>query len=128
MVQSLKKGYQDACDAYLHAFCKQMGISEEDAEWISVGAYAQVADFTVSMQTIIDAIEHGVSFDTFIEWYDYDLICAQFGLRTCNLRSWIKGCPRYSKFDIAHIRKLHNIREQAADNLAIEIAKLKDEK
>jgi hypothetical protein len=57
----LRKNYEDACNAYLRAFCQKHGYDEDDAvnSWAAgdVGGIASVGDEFVNMDTIIADID-----------------------------------------------------------------------
>jgi len=118
--KTLKQNYENACNAYLEAFCKKHGFDRADSYWIGdrTGEIADVADYCADMSTIIDDIELDVPEEEFLEWYDYCTEMHFLGAETApNFRSWVKGCPRRSKEEIEELRRLHQNVADAKDML-----------
>lgn len=106
MDNTLAINYANACNAYLCAFCRKHGYSENDPEtfWVSnnVGGVVCVSDLFISMQTIIDDIEMNAPEDELIKWYDYCIVIASISedIATPSFSNWLKGCPRMSQGEI----------------------------
>lgn len=105
----LKSDYKKACDAYLHRFCELIEMDEYYADWIDLGATAEVGDYVVSMQDIMTVVENNINYGKFIEWYDYTMRVGMLGLHTCNLKSWLNGCPTHSE---DCLEKIESIRAE----------------
>ena len=99
----LKANYRKACDAYLHRFCELIEMDIHYADWVDVGYVAEIGDYYVDMADIIVAVENNIGYNTFIKWYDYNLRCGSLDLHTCNLQSWLRGCPTYSEEKLQEI-------------------------
>lgn len=131
--KQLKKNYEDACNAYLRAFCRKHGYDEEDAidSWAAgdVGGIASVGDEFVSMDTIIADIDTQAPENAFYEWYDYcyRLHMISDEITTPNYRSWLRGCPRKSEEEIAALEEAHKRVEAARQALMKEIEQQKGE-
>lgn len=86
----LYKNYQNACNAYLQAFCLKHDFNFEDAKnsWVldQAGTIVMVGDFFVSMETIITDIETDAPEEKFIQWYDYSLT----DVACLNYKTWLK--------------------------------------
>ena len=123
---NLKKNYENVCNGYLVAFYKKHGFDFKDARWIAdrPGEIAEVADYCVDMQTIIDDINLDAKEDEFIKWYDYCQEMQFLGAETTpNFMSWINGCPRKSESEIKHLKLLHKRVEELKNELINEIKK-----
>ena len=101
----LKSDYKKACDAYLHRFCELIEMDEYYADWVDVGGIAEIGDYYVSMQDMITAVENNITYNKFIEWYDYTLRCNAVNLTHCNLYNWLHNCPVYTDEQIERLEK-----------------------
>ena len=101
----LQQDYDNACNAYLEAFCKQYDMQYDDDAWVAreVGTIAEVSDLFLSMQDIKLCVDKNVKWEDLIQWYDYNLDAHAIGLDTINLNSWLMGCPRTSKEKMTEI-------------------------
>lgn len=111
----LKSEYKKACDAYLHRFCELIEMDEFYADWIDLGATAEVGDYVVSMQDIMTAVEANISSHKFLEWYDYTMRVGMLGLHTCNLDAWLRGCPRHSEDSLERIELIRAELDRLVD-------------
>lgn len=131
-MNELKKNYEDACNAYLRAFCQKHGYDEQDAvdSWAAgdVGGIASVGDEFVNMDTIIADIDTQAPENAFSEWYDYCLRLHMISdeITTPNYRSWLRGCPRKSEDEISALEAAHARLEEAKRLLIEEIDRQKD--
>lgn len=105
----LKNSFEDACNAYLRAFCDKHGYDYEDARdsWAAgdVGGIAMCGDQFVSMETIRTDIDMDAPEGEFLKWYDY---CSELGmldLPSMTFRNWLLGCPRMPRESIDNIRE-----------------------
>lgn len=118
----LRKNYEDACNAYLRAFCQKHGYDEDDAvnSWAAgdVGGIASVGDEFVNMDTIIADIDMQAPETAFGEWYDYCLRLHMISedITTPNYRNWLRGCPRKTVEEFAALEDAHLWVEYAKDN------------
>ena len=103
--------YQQACNQYLELFCEKHGYDLRDAEWVGgePGSIAEMGDYFVGMQTIIDDLTMDAPEEEFIRWYDYCLEADALGLDSPNFRSWLKGCPRIPE---DRLQRLRNLRDE----------------
>ncbi|MDR2887691.1 MAG: hypothetical protein LBV26_06815 [Bacteroidales bacterium] len=116
--QKLRHDYENACNAYLKAFCSKHGYDCEDAKnsWTGgkVGTIADVADQYVDMEVITTDIDMDVPKGEFLKWYDYCLELGMLGITsTPNYSSWVRGCPRKSEAEIEEIRQARQRIEDA---------------
>lgn len=100
--QELKQNYDNACNAYLEAFCKQYHIPYDNRGnkmWVSCepGGIYDMEDMCFGMEEIKLCVDKQVTWDDVTEWQDYNSDASYLGLNYINLRSWLMGCPRTSK-------------------------------
>ena len=100
--EKLKKDYENACNAYLKAFCEKhefYGLDNPETFWIGdqVGGIANCGDFTFDMATIVTDIDKEAPEEELLKWYDYTVFTADLGITTPNFYSWLQGCPRLSQ-------------------------------
>lgn len=100
--EKLKKDYENACNAYLKAFCEKhefYGLDNPETYWIGdqVGEIANCGDFTFDMATIVTDIDKDAPEEELLKWYDYMVFTADLGITTPNFYSWLLGCPRLSR-------------------------------
>jgi hypothetical protein len=116
--QELKLTYEAACTNYLAAFMEKYDLSCDPEPWVGneVGTVAEVGDYFFDFQDIKRCVDEDVTFDTLIEWYDYNIEVSILRLPTINLKSWLMGAPRISEFRIADIKtkrcELENLIEE----------------
>lgn len=116
--QELKLAYEAACTNYLAAFMEKYDLSCDPEPWVGneVGTVAEVGDYFFDFQDIKRCVDEDVTFDTLIEWYDYNIEVSILSLPTINLKSWLMGAPRISEFRIAEIKtkrcELENLIEE----------------
>ena len=116
--QELKLAYEAACTNYLAAFMEKYDLSCDPEPWVGneVGTVAEVGDYFFDFQDIKRCVDEDVTFDTLIEWYDYNIEVSILRLPTINLKSWLMGAPRISEFRIADIEtkrcELENLIEE----------------
>ena len=128
--EELKNKYTEACNGYLEAFARKHGYCLSECRWVSNnhGGVAEIGDWYIDMQTIIDDINMNADEDEFEKWYYYSLECSEYGLVDCNFKSWILGCPRYSEEDFAILRRLSKNVDDANKLLEQSIKDLKMKK
>jgi hypothetical protein len=121
MENKLKQNYENACNAYLRAFCKKHGFDYEPDAWVAgeAGTVACVADYYVDMQTIIVDIDGNAPESEFAEWYDYCVRAGSLGCATPNFKSWLKVCPIRSESELKQLEdmkiKIEKIKEEFED-------------
>lgn len=113
--QQLKKNYENACNAYLKAFCEKHDFSIEDAFWVGddVGGILNVGDMDFDMATIRTDIDEDAPEEELIKWYDYTVDALHFKLNVPNFHAWIHGCPRTSKEWFEEMRERRKSFENA---------------
>lgn len=94
----LKKNYKDACNAFLKSFSDTYDVYVDEQDWVAgdVGTVVCINDeFYVSLDDIIYMLDNDVSWNEFLQWWDYCMNTALLGFNDSpNLKSWHKGCPR----------------------------------
>ena len=123
--QQLKKNYDNACNAYLKAFCDKHDFYYEDAYWCGddVGGIADCSSYTFDMATIRTDIDEGAPKDELMKYYDYLINASEFNLTTPNYHSWIHGCPRTSN---EWFKDMYNKREEFENYIKEENKKYKN--
>lgn len=96
--EKLKNDYENACNAYLKAFCEKhefYGLDNPETFWIGdqVGGIANCGDFTFDMATIVTDIDKDAPEEELLKWYDYTIEASEFNLPVPNLDHWLMGCP-----------------------------------
>ena len=125
-INELKQNYENACNAYLKAFCEKHEFDYEDAKdnWVGgdVGEITTCADYFVTMTTIIADIELSANEADFMQWYDYCGDMYFLGAETTpNYKSWLLGCPRKSAQEIERLKRNKKRLEDLMEGLKNEI-------
>lgn len=95
--EKLKKDYENACNAYLEAFCEKhefYGLDNPETYWIDTGGIANCGDLTFDMATIVTDIDKEAPEEELLKWYDYTIEASEFNLPIPNFDHWLIGCPR----------------------------------
>ncbi len=129
LLRRLRLNYNAACNAYLAAFCEKHGYDYEPDAWVGddPGGIAEVGDMVVSMADILTDIDRDAPEEEYIKYYDY---CMRVGsicdgeLVTPNYDSWLRGCPRIDKEQIARLDELRIGIRDAEALLKAEIARI----
>lgn len=106
--EKLRLDYENACNAYLMAFCEKHGFDFEESYWCGdeVGGIADCSTYTFDMATIRTDIDEKAPESELMRHYDYCLDAIEFGLAIPNFHAWIHGCPRTSKGWFVNMRKM----------------------
>ena len=131
--EELRLNYNAACNAYLAAFCEKHGYDYDPYMWVGSdpGGIVAVGDLFVSMQDILTDIDRDAPKEEYIKYYDYCLRVSSIAngeLKTPNYDSWLQGCPRLNKEQIAQMEKLQRDICDAELRLTAEIERLKNSK
>lgn len=108
MVKGLEQAYVKACNDYIQAFAKHYDVTVDNDDWVAgdVGGTICINDeFFLNMEEIRFMLKNNMSWEAFLDWWDYCLDCHYLGLDSMNLRSWFKGAPRHTKEARDKIRK-----------------------
>lgn len=105
--KQLKKDFARACEEYLKALCLMFELPYEQDAWVAgdVGTTACVGDYFISMEEIRYVVDNNVTYDEYLQYYDYCLEAYEYNITIPSLKSWYKGCPRATKEDFANLRK-----------------------
>lgn len=129
--EELRLNYNEACNAYLMAFCEKHGFDYADAarSWVGgdIGGITECADYIVRMADIITDIDMDAPEDEYAKYYDYCLrvhSIANGELKTPNYESWLRGCPRMEEEQIKRLEELQQDIRSAEANLKVEVGKL----
>lgn len=129
--EELRLNYNEACNAYLWAFCKKHGYDYEPDAWVANdhGGIAEIADMFVAMSDIITDIDMDAPEDEYVKYYDYCLrvhSIANGELKTPNYASWLRGCPRMDEEQIKRLEELQQDIRNAETVLKAEINKMNE--
>ena len=120
-MSKLRENYENACNAYLKAFCKKYEFDYDDARgsWVAgyVGDTCMCGDFFVSLEDMITDIENNAPNGEYIKYYTYSLECHEYGISSINYKSWLRGCPRLSDEQRKSFRAAKNRVELAKKEL-----------
>lgn len=113
--QQLKKNYENACNAYLKAFCEKHDFYLSEAFWVGddVGGIADCSGYDFDMATIRTDIDEDAPEEELLKHYDYVLDAMEFKLPTPNFHAWIHGCPRTDSEWFDKMRKISEDLENA---------------
>lgn len=104
---NLRNNLDRAVGDYTAALLKQFGWCEDYGYWVagdSTGVYAYGDEYFISLADMVYIVDNNVEKSEFIEWHDYCVLAADFGLAIPNLSSWVKGVPRLSNGQIKALR------------------------
>lgn len=106
--EKLRLDYENACNAYLKAFCEKHDFCYEEAYWCGddVGGIADCGTYTFDMATIRTDIDEDAPKEELMRHYDYCLDAIEFKLSIPNFHAWIHGCPRTGKEWFKKMRKM----------------------
>lgn len=103
----LEKDFNNVCESILMLFCKVYELPYEKDSWVAgdIGTFVSIGDYYIDFQDIIYMLKHHISFDTWLQNYDYNLDAHELGFNYINFKHWCRGCPRLSKEDILVLRE-----------------------
>lgn len=127
--EELRLNYNEACNAYLLAFCEKHGCDYELDAWVAndPGGIAEIADMFVAMSDIITDIDRDAPEEEYVKYYDYCLRVGSIAggeLKTPNYDNWLRGCPRMNEEQIKRLEELQQDIRSAEANLKVEVGKL----
>ena len=106
---TLRKKWEDACEAYVNAMLESFEIYRTDCWWVSdeIGGVFMVGDMlSLNMQDIVYIVDNGISYDECVDWQDYNLFANEFNFNMLNLNAWHKGAPRVPQETFDKLRKM----------------------
>lgn len=123
----LIKNYEDAVNAIITEFKKKQGIESDEGYWIG-NQIGEVYDFgdamTFDFHDILIDLKENAPKEEIFKWRNYMLriwsinnMAGGVLLQEANYRSWLKGCPRLTEFEL-------NTIENKWKTLVDEIAEL----
>ena len=106
-IKQIDEMYTNACEEYLQAFCEHYEQQYEKDSWVArqAGTVCCVSGYYISMEDMRYMMLNNITWNTFLEWYDYCMDMFYLNFHTVNLQSWCKGCPRYTKEKIEKLKK-----------------------
>lgn len=104
----LKLNYENACHAYVQAFCDKHGYEYDRDMWVAgdVGGIICISDLYVGIDDIRTDIDKNAPEDEFIEWYDYSLRLGMLNAKYPNYENWLRKCPIKSEAEIIEMETL----------------------
>lgn len=110
--ETVIESYNVACENILEELLKDWDLDGYYGYWIGDeigGIYDHESGFTISMDNMIYCLRNDVSRDVYMKYLDYNTRCIQCNLSTMNLKSYIKGAPR---FDESAFEKIENLKRE----------------
>ena len=108
----LKKSYEDACNAYLEAFCEKHGFDYDEAanSWVAnvVGDCCLLGDYCVPFDEMKIDIDMDAPNEEYWNYYEYSLEAYDLGFNCPNYANWLRGCPRLSEEERKSLREAKN--------------------
>lgn len=109
----LIKNYEDAVNAIITEFKKKQGIESDEGYWIG-NQIGEVYDFgdvmTFDFNDILIDIKENAPKEEIFKWKNYTIriwsinnMAGGVLLQEMNYRSWLKGCPRLTEFELSTI-------------------------
>lgn len=117
--QTLKENYENACNAYVKELEKMWDLGEDSGWWAADevgGVYCFLDTEALRMDELITCVEKKVSMDEYFKWSGYNDFARDFNQNQISLESWLKGCPRLSDKEIAHLKKLRKEFDDAVNS------------
>lgn len=93
---TLQASYEKACNDYVAALLKQWELDGRNGWWIGDigGVYAYGDVVFLSIDDIRYCVDNNVTYETYMDYQDYNVWALEFKQNTLNLRSWCMGAPR----------------------------------
>ena len=93
----LQANYEKACNDYVEALLKQWELDGRNGWWIADdigGVYAYGDVVFLGIDDIRYCVDNNVTYETYMDYQDYNVWALDFGQNTLNLKSWCMGAPR----------------------------------
>ena len=120
----LVKAYEKACNDIVALFCKTYEVSASEQDWVANevgGTICFDEEFFLNMDDIILMLKKEASWTDFLKWWDYNLDVGSLNLNPINLRSWLRGAPKYNPESLDRIKKLHEEIDELTKNALDEL-------
>lgn len=120
-VKKLREAYEEAVAAYLVALGDFWDIDVATyGYWvkddiIEGGLWFYGDSIVMTVEDIVMCVENEISYDTFIEYTEYNVFCLEFGFEKVNLRSYISGFKRIDQKTIDKLYELKNEMNKLVD-------------
>ena len=115
-VSKRRSNFDKAVGEYVAALLKMYDWDGHYGYWISddtTGIYAYEDDHFIALSDLIYIVDNDVPLATLEEWDEYCVWANEYNQTIPNLPSWVKGCPRLSKDEMAHLEKLKDEFKEA---------------
>lgn len=123
-IELLKNEYDKICDEYLLAFCSNYDRRYTKDAWVSgAGSIACIGDYYFDFKDVVKyCVDNNLTdFNEVVEWYDYSIDVASFGLDIPSFKDWHEGCPHLSNEQLDSLcekrKELEDLVEQYKKNL-----------
>lgn len=106
---NLISDFQNIANEYASNLCKMFELDIEDGWWVGDdvgGVYCNGDMFSITFEEMRYVVDNNISKDDFLEYMEYVSFCLEFNRTAPNLKSWIKGCPRFDEKGIQRLREL----------------------
>lgn len=122
--ESLKKGYDKACNDYVIALAKMWDIHSGGNFWVGdeVGGTFCFDDLFINMNDIVFCVDNDVSIEEYEEWQNYCVWASDFNITSPNFESFYKGCPIVPEDEMRMLsnrkRELEMLIEETKDKVS----------
>lgn len=105
----LRREFDKVVNKYVAALLKMYDWSACYGYWIgddTTGIYAYGDSHFIALRDLVYIVDNKVPEKTLDEWEEYCLWAHNFKQTIPSLKSWVNGCPRASKEEMAHLESL----------------------
>ncbi len=91
-ILDLSRRYDDICDEYVSRLNEMWDFS--CGFWVSDergGLYCFNDEYSITMEDLRFCVDNGVSYEEFVEWFEYECFIAEYGGNRINLMHWHMG-------------------------------------
>lgn len=120
----IKINYETACYEYLKRLLKNWGYGDcvvsSVGWWVGddIGGVFCLEDNTfLNMDDIRYCVDNDVDEDTYADYLDYNLRCADYGFNQINLNAFIKGAPRISDESFERLERIQLELEKSIEDV-----------
>ena len=106
---TLRAKFDKVVNEYVATLLKMYDWDSFYGYWIgddTTGIYAYGDSHFINLSDLIYIVDNKVPEIVLSEWEEYCLWAHEFNQTMPNLDSWVKGCPRASKEEMAHLESL----------------------
>ena len=107
--RNIRSEFEQVAKLYSQELCKLFGLDTYYGDWVGDevgGLYCNGDTFMISFDEMRVVVDNQMKLADYVEYMEYCQWANEFDRVAPNLMSWIKGCPRYSKETMQHLRDL----------------------